>query len=359
MSANRANATGQFLLLEIEEDRWSGSLERRLRSICPGGILLSARNLRTPETTTELLAKIAAVLPESPILAIEEGGGEVGPLPTFFAPLPSPRAAARKGLEAVARLGELTGAALRLLGFNTVLAPLLDVAPPGSDDPRTFSPDPQVVAGSGKAFLDGLERHKILACAKFFPGLGSAEIDRQSSMPLVAKTMAELWREDLVPYRTLHSRLPLVMVGHGAYKAYDFDVSRPATLSSSVVQGLLRAKLGYTGVAVADDLTCEAICRAIDPPEAALKSLLAGCDLLRINSSREEIAAAIFDGLKESLETGRIPATRAREASARLQRLRQHGVPPHARFSHGEFDRLARQCEEFATEFRFKGEKIG
>lgn len=358
MSANRAEAIGQFLLLEIEDEGWNASLERRLRALRPGGILLSARSLRTPETTAELLAKIAAVLPEPPLLAIEEEGGRVDPLRAFFAPLPSPRAAAGKGLKAVARAGELTGAALKLLGFNTVLAPLLDVAPPGSEDTRTFSPDPQVVAACGKAYLDGLERHKILACVKFFPGLGSAVVDGQSAMPLVGKTMAKLWREDLVPYRALHNRLPLVMVGHGAYKAYDFDLPRPATLSSSVVEGLLRVKLGYRGVAVADDLTSEAIRRTIDAQEAAVKSLNAGCDLLRVDGSKEKTAAAVLDGLKRGLETGKITAARAKEAAARLQRIRKVFVPTRAKFPHRDFDRLACEFEKFAGEFRSQGEKI-
>lgn len=358
MSANGANAIGQLLLLEIEDDRWSASLERRLRALRPGGILLSARSLQAPETTAALLAKIAAALPEPPLLAIEEEGGKVDPLRAFFSPLPSPRAAARKGLKTVARTGEITGAALNILGFNTVLAPLLDVAPPGADDSRAFSPDPQAVADCGKAYLDGIDRHKILACAKFFPGLGSAELDRQSSMPLVGKTMAELWRKDLVPYRALHRHLPLVMVGHGAYKAYDFDLPRPATLSSSVVEGLLRVKLGYRGVAVADDLTSEAIRRTIDPQEAAVKSLNAGCDLLRVGGSQEKTAAVIFDGLKRGLETGKISAMRVEQAIVQLQGIRKHSARPPARFPHRDFDRLAREFEEFAKEFRSRGEKI-
>ncbi len=358
MSANRANVIGQFLLLEIEDEGWNASLERRLRALRPGGILLSARGLRTPEMTFELLAKIAAALPKPPILALEEEGGSVDPLRAFFAPLPSPRAAAGKGPKAVARAAELTGAALKLLGFNTVLAPLLDVAPPGSVDPRAFSSGPQEVAGCGKAYLEGLGRHKILACAKFFPGLGSAEVDGQSAMPLVGKTMVKLWREDLVPYRALHNRLPLVLVGHGAYKAYDFDLPRPAAFSPSVVEGLLRVKLGYRGVAVADDLASEAIRRTIDPQEAAVKSLNAGCDLLRVDGSKEKTADEILDGLKRDLETGKIPAARAKEAVARLQRIRKLFVPTRAKFPHRDFDRLACEFEKFAGEFRSKGEKI-
>jgi beta-N-acetylhexosaminidase len=358
MSDMRAESIGQLLLSELEEDRWSAPLERWLRAFQPGGILLSARSHRTPETMAELLSKIAASLPEPPILAIEEVGGKLDPLRAFFSPLPSPRALARKGLAAVTRMGELVGAGLKLLGFNAVLAPRLDLSAAGSNDSGMFSAVPRAVADCGGALLDGLERHKILACGKYFPGLGSAEVDPHSSMPLVGKTMVELWREDLVPYRELLPRLPLIMVGHGAYKAYDFDLPRPATLSSSVVEGLLRAKLGYRGVAITDDLASKAIRRIMDPQEAALKSLEAGCDLLRISGSPEKSAAAVLDALKGGLDSGKIPGARVEQALGRLRRVRKCIPLPGGKVSPRDFDRLARQFEKFTREFRTGEEEI-
>jgi len=64
--------------------------------------------------------------------------------------------------------------------------------------------------------------------------------------------MAQLWRQDLVPYRELIGELPFAMLSHGVYKAYDLDVRRPAAASSGVVEGRLRVKLGYGGLAIAD-----------------------------------------------------------------------------------------------------------
>ncbi len=356
MSATRAQLAGRFLLLEIEDDRWSPSLEHRLGALRPGGVLIRAANARAVETTAEMLARIGAVLPWPAILAFDGGSADSDNSQNALPRLPSPRAAAGRGLNAVARLGELTGAALRLAGFNAVLAPLLDVPPPGADRPGAFSPDPQFVAACGKAYLDGLARHDILACGKFFPGLGGAAADRQSPTPLVGKTMAELWRADLVPYRALHGRLPLVMVGHGAYKAYDFDASRPATISPNVVRGLLREKLGYKGLAVADDIASDAIRGSVDPDAAAVKSLAAGCDLLRLSGSSGKLTDALLHELERGLETGEVPAARAEDALERLQRLRKH-LPPRSGFRQREFDRLVRDIEKFNGDFRPRGEK--
>ena len=59
-------------------------------------------------------------------------------------------------------------------------------------------------------FLEGLERHEVRACGKHFPGLAAREPPSPAELALVSKPMAELWREDLVPYRALLPRLPLV-----------------------------------------------------------------------------------------------------------------------------------------------------
>ena len=95
-----------------------------------------------------------------------------------------------------------------------------------------FSADPQQMAKCGEAFLEGLESHGVLACGKHFPGSGSSRAASPAELPLVSKPMAELWREDLFPYRALLPRLPLILVSTAAYKAYDFDLLQSAGLSS-------------------------------------------------------------------------------------------------------------------------------
>jgi len=349
----RAKAIGQILVIELKEYRWSVAGERLLRACQPGGVLLSGRNLRTPGHTAELLHGIARTLTITPFLALEEEGGLVDPLHAFFPPLPSPRAVAEKGPAATARLGELAGAGLKLLGFNTNFAPLLDLSAPHSETilgTRTFSADAPTVAKCGGAFLGGLQHHRIIACGKYFPGLSSAAIDRHSKLPVVGKTMVELWREDLIPYRHLLPQLPLVMVGHGVYKAYDFDLPCPATLSPNVVEGLLRTKLGYGGVVVADDLESEVIRRTIDLGEAAVRSVNAGCDLLLVGGGREESVEVILGTLKSSLDSGRVPARRLEQALKHIRHVKSRIRLPTGRLAKSDFDRLARQFESLGKE---------
>jgi len=344
---------GELLILKVSEVRWDSSLEHVLRSLRAGGVLLDAPLTGGAETVREFLVKTGCSTPSVPFLALREEGGTMDPLQSFLPPLPSPRAAAEKGLAAVTRLGELVGAGLHLLGFNTNLAPLLDLASPASVTTfagRAFSPDPIEVAKCGAAFLNGLERCHVLACGKHFPGLASAPYSTLPERPIVAKSMAELWREELVPYRTLLPRLPFVLVSTAAYKAYDYDLLQSAGLSPRVVEGLLRAKLGYHGVAIAYGLEMDAVRGTLDLGEAAVQAVRAGCDALLLENA--EAAEAVHEALSKARESGTIPSPRLEQALKRIQFAKIDLMPPRGPLPRRSLDRLVREFTDFSNEFR-------
>ena len=182
-------------MLRLVAPRWSSSLEQQLRALEPGGILLAGPLPHSPETLYELLGDISRSLPAPPILALEADGGGADPLGAFLPPLPSPRALAQKGARLARQAGELIGEALKLLGFNTYFALTLDLASGFTEESlgaSTFSADPRVVAECGGFFVEGLSRHKILACAKHFPGLASVPPAAGSELPISGRSMAEL-----------------------------------------------------------------------------------------------------------------------------------------------------------------------
>jgi beta-N-acetylhexosaminidase len=354
------NDLGQLLILKVNGLRWDSSLEHIFRRLRPGGVVIDGPLTGGPEGVCEFLSKLARAAPAVSFLAIEEEGGAMDPLRAFLPPLPSPRAAAEKGLAAVTRLGELVGAALQLLGFNTDLAPGLDLASRSSEktsETRAFSPDPQQVAKCGAAFLRGLERHNLLACGRHFPGLGTAQYSSPTEPPLVSKSMAELWREDLVPYRALLLQLPLVLVSTAAYKAYDFDLLQSAGLSPRVVEGLLRVKLGYKGVAIACGLETEAVRGTLDLGEAAVHGLRAGCDMLLLEKA--EAAEVAHEALSTARESGKLPSPRIEQALKRIQLAKKGLKPPSGRLSRRSLDRVVREFTEFSSNFTGCGKGDG
>jgi len=343
---------GQLLILRVNELRWHSSLARLLQRLAPGGVLIDTPLAGGAQTVSEFLCKVAETFPVVPFLALREEGGMMDPLQAFLPPLPSPRAAAEKGLAAVTRVGELVGAAFQLLGFNTNLAPLLDLGTPAAEsisETRAFSPDPQRVANCGAAFLRGLERHNVIACGKHFPGLVIAQSSSAAQPLVVPKPMAELWREDLVPYRALLPRLTLVLLSTAAYKAYDFDWLQSAGLSHKILEGLLRVKLGYKGVAIAYGLETEAVRGTLDLGEAAVQALSAGCDALLLENA--EALEVAHEALSAAQESGKLPRPRIEQALKRVQVAKKNLKPPSGRVSKRSLDRLIREFTDFSREF--------
>jgi beta-N-acetylhexosaminidase len=368
-----AAALGQLLFVTLDDHKWTSSCERVMRRYQPGGVLLNQRNLRTPQATCEMLGKIAHTLEIPPFLALEQEGGTVDPLRSFFPFLPSPHVAAIKGLQMVKRLGSLIGEAFALLGFNMNFAPRLNLADPWvkpSLQSQSFSSDPGIVARCGEAFITGLRKHGVISCGKHFPGLCAPESDAGSSLPIVGKPMAALWREDLMPFRQLLPTLGLVKVSYAAYKAYDIDMPSPASLSSNVLKGLLRVKLGFRGVAVADHI--EALKEMGRIPnvgwaysqravglnfDAFAKSILAGCDMLVVGWGGRLIEP-FAERLRKSLEAGTVPMQRVTEAQKRIGRTKKGLRRPSGKFSNRAFDRLCREFENFNQECRSAGREI-
>jgi beta-N-acetylhexosaminidase len=364
------STAGELLMLRLVAPRWSSSLDQQLRALEPGGILLAGPLPRSPETLYELLGGISRCLPALSILAVEAEGG-ADPLCALLPPLPSPRALAQKEARLARRAGELMGEALKLLGFNTYFALTLDLASefteesssvaPGfspacaalkggatfnsGQDPSTFSANPRVVAEYGGFFLEGLTRHKILACAKHFPGLGCVPPALGGELPLCGRSMAELWRSDLIPYRELLPRLPFVLMSVAAYNAYDFKCPRSAVLSPQVVEGLLRAKLGYRGVVVAPQLETERVRGDLDLGRAAVQSLSAGCDMLLVE--KDESGQAMRRAIEEALASGQLPRERLEQSVARIRAAKKGLALPKGAFSKKAWERLARRYEEF------------
>ncbi len=347
MNVCRSASPGQLLILELEESRWSASLERMLDRYRPSGVYLSS--LGSPESTAEQLARIARTLDPPPFLWLEEEGGSVDPLRAVFPPLPSPHAVAQRGSSAVERLGELIAAGMGLLGFNTNCAPLLDFSTHDSEESlaaRAFGSEPGEVTRAGEAFVRGLGRHRILACGKHFPGSGAAGADRCSKPPVVGKPMTELWHEDLIPYRELLARLPLVMVSLATYKAYNFDIFHPATESRSILQGLLRLKLRYGGLIAADMARTAEARDPIELGKRVARSIIAGCDLLIVPGHEQSVVAALT-ALESAIESGTLETDQLEQTVKRLRAARARLARPGGRISKSAVDRLAGQFEDF------------
>lgn len=222
------------------------------------------------------------------VMADEEGGG-IQRLAPLVADMPWPRdQAASMSVGAVRALGARVGAQMRAAGVTMDLAPVLDVdARPGPsasnpDGARAFSGDPSVVSSYGVAFARGLASAGVVPVVKHFPGLGGSsgntDVTAASTLPLSTLRTAAL-----PPFETaIRAGLPAVMVANASVPGL---TSLPASLSRAVITGLLRQQLGFAGLVVTDSLSAGAVARVANLPDASVRALVAGADLVLFGST--------------------------------------------------------------------------
>jgi beta-glucosidase-like glycosyl hydrolase len=182
-------------------------------------------------------------------------------------------------------------------GINMALIPVLDVNL-DPDNPiictRAFSDNPEVVAAFGSRYVKLLEAEKLISCAKHYPGHGDTSTDSHIALPVINKSIDELKRTDLLPFReAIISGVSSIMIGHISIPALD---SRPASLSSKIVTGLLRNESGFDGLVLTDALDMNAL---KEYGEVGLECLKAGADILLHPADADETAASIISAIED------------------------------------------------------------
>ena len=59
----------------------------------------------------------------------------------------------------------------------------------------------------------------MVGCGKHFPGLGRSGGGYALCDSRDPARLGQLWNEDMVPYRELHSKMPMIMTNHAAVSA--------------------------------------------------------------------------------------------------------------------------------------------
>ena len=246
--------------------------------------------------------------------------------PTFtqrrygVAPFPGSMALGAAGSTELARgAAEATARELRALGVSITFAPSLDV----NSNPanpiiglRSYGQDPALVTRLGLAALQGYRDGGILAVPKHFPGHGDTSDDSHLGLPVSTKTLSELEKTELAPFRAaIKGGAEAVMPAHMVFPALGAPPSTPVTLSSAVIDGFLRGKLGFKGLVFSDSLDMGAILNVYGSSESAVLALLAGNDVLLIGKGDYPTA---FSAVVDAVKSGRIPRARVEASVARI-----------------------------------------
>ena len=317
---------GQLFWIGFQGTSLGPDLRSLLDRVRPGGVIFFSRNIENASQIRALTDDLFRSLRTPPFLALDQEGGRVNRLKPILGPIPAnlDLAGRADAPAAVHRHARATASAMRSLGFNVNFAPVLDLSgrdPGNGIGDRAYGEDPRIVCRLAKVFLEAHLKAGVVPVGKHFPGLGSARADTHVTLPVISRSRALLWKEDLLPYRRLRQKLPVVMAGHAYYPAIQGDGPSPATLSGSVAAGLLRRKVGYRGLIVTDDLEMGAVDQAQGAGHQAMSALAAGHDGLMFCGSEEKIREA-YETLLAAVREGKIDTARVGLSVRRILRLK-------------------------------------
>lgn len=300
-----------------------------LESTGAGGFILMKPNVASiPAELASLSASLRGGDAFPRLVAIDEEGGGVTRLPyDTFPGADTLRAAPASEAQVAFRE---RGTLLSQVGANLNFGIVADV----SADPqsfiyrRSFGADPIATAERVSHAVTGERKTGVLSTLKHFPGHGAAPGDSHTSIPSTDMDFATWKTRDAVPFaQGIAAGAPAVMFGHLAFTAVD---SQPASLSSTWHR-ILRDQLGFTGLAVTDDMLMlqrTTLPEFADANENAIRALAAGNDLLVYVFGDDPASTGVnIDQLVSSVvaavTTGRIPEQRINEAALRVLAARR------------------------------------
>ncbi len=290
-----------------------------------GGLIYFAKNLEDATQTQTMLTNMQSYatgfLGLPVFLCVDEEGGDVARVANNDAfgaeNVGDAWDLGQQGTAAVRAAAETIGGYLSALGFNVNFAPVADVV----EDPvtsaigyRSFGSDPEAVAAAVSAQVTAYLEAGVLPCVKHFPGIGSATADTHTDRVSIYSTLAALQEGALVPFvAAIEADAPFVMVGHvGLPQVTGSGI--PASLSSIIVQGVLREDLGFEGVIITDALNMAAVSEVYTDRRIGVEVLLAGADMILMPSD----FPAAYEGVLEALQTGEITEDRLDESVRRI-----------------------------------------
>jgi beta-N-acetylhexosaminidase len=309
----------QLFLLGFEGTDLTAEIYSRLRRLDIGGIVLAGPNYAgDPNLLGELGAEARIVAKQEGhvapwVLAVQDGGefNELGDLPPALA------GADLASTEEAAAQAEETARTLRSLNITGLLGPVVDVGfESGSAlGARVYSDDPEEVSAYAHAMVGAYRRERLFGAVKHFPGLGSADQSTEFGPASVGLDLEQLRQRDLQPFRAaIEAGAPGVLLSHALYPISDF--TRPGSLTRAIATDLLRGELRFEGVAITDDLADPAVTSSYSVPDAAVRALGAGADMLYISGPAGDQQAA-YAAVLGAVRSGEVPRRRLNDALLR------------------------------------------
>ena len=315
------------------------SIVRDIKRFHLGGVILFdydtrlrswKRNIRSPSQVKKLVKKLQKASQIPLFIAIDQEGGKIRRLKKklgFPGTVSAQYLGKRNDLALTYQKAAEIAQTLAGIGINFNFAPVVDLNT-NPNNPiigkleRSFSDDPEIVTQHALEFIKAHRKYGVLCALKHFPGHGSSTHDSHLGLVDVTDTWENI---ELEPYSEIINAgmADAIMIAHVFNR--DYDENYPATLSKSIVNGVLRTNLRYDGVVVSDDIQMRAITSHYRFEDAVLATLEAGIDIIIIGNNlkfEKDVAARTVAVIKQLIREGKISERRIDESYRRIQKLK-------------------------------------
>jgi len=205
------------------------------------------------------------------------------------------------------KMGLLVSQEMRSLGIHQNYAPVADVNTHINNpivNVRAYSEDKETVAKYCAEFIRGCNEENILTSAKHFPGHGNTDIDSHIDLSVLYSTEEEFYNVDLYPFeKAVEAGVSSIMIAHVDLPKVTKKENFPATVSPFIVTELIRNKLKFDGMIITDAMTMYGITSLYSVGEAAVKTILAGVDILLLPPDEEVAIESLYRAAKAGVIT--------------------------------------------------------
>lgn len=319
---------GQMLIVGIEGYDLNDNTKSLINNSKVGGVILFSKNVQDTNQLLNLLNSLKKENKKNKLplfLSVDEEGGRVTRMPMEFKKLPTNKAIGKLNDENFSyKIGSTIANEIGSFGFNMDFAPVLDINS-NPNNPvigdRSYGADANKVSSLGIQTMKGIKSGNVIPVVKHFPGHGDTSVDSHLGLPTVNTDLKRLQSFELIPFASaIKNNADAVMIAHILLP--NIDSENPSSLSKIIITDILRKELNFNGVIITDDMTMGAIVKNYNIGEAAIKSVVAGTDIVLVCHGFDN-EVAVINALKNAVSKGDIKVENIDQSVYRILSLKQ------------------------------------
>lgn len=317
---------GQMLMVYYNLDEVDEDLITSLKENNPGGFILTGANLISYDRTRKFISDLYKYGGKNMIVAVDQEGGSVQRLydikdkKTTF--IPNAYDIGSLNDKSVSyKIGNIIGTEVSSIGANAVFSPVLDIGDykTSAMGKRMLSDDKDVVISNATEIYKGIIDSDVISIVKHFPGIGDTVDDtHDSKVSIVNKTYEELYNTDLQPFiKLINEGVEVIMVGHSSYPKITND-NLPASLSTVIVNDILRNELNFNGVVMIDAVNMGTISNNYSEKDIYVKAINAGVNMFIMPNGSKRV----IDLIENAVKNGEISEKTINDSAKKIINLR-------------------------------------